>query len=200
VRNYLAEATRAAHRAADLTQQILAYAGKGRFVLSPMNLAAMLGEMEPLLRTIAAGKELRWQCQPGLPLIEADLAQVRQVIVSLITNASEALADRPGSITVSISVRSVDNPAAYLGHAEDGPAGPYVCLRVQDTGCGMSEETLARIFDPFFSTKFTGRGLGLAAVLGIVRAHRGLLRVTSAVGQGSTFEVLFPGYPRTANS
>jgi CheY-like chemotaxis protein len=113
--------------------------------------------------------------------------------MNLLTNASEAVGDSPGTITLVTG--SVHADRAYLAGAfvdEDIPEGDYVFLDVSDTGCGMDAETRAKIFDPFFSTKFSGRGLGLAAVLGIVRGHRGAVRVYSEPGQGTAVKVLFP--------
>jgi len=114
-------------------------------------------------------------------------------VMSLITNAWEALGDGPGSITVSTGIADLsqdDLSKTYL--KESLPAGQYVCLEVSDTGCGMGEEVLKRAFDPFFTTKFTGRGLGLSAVLGIVRGHRGAIQLHSEVGRGTTISILFP--------
>src|SRR5690606_1971137 len=110
----------------------------------------------------------------NLPTIEADATQIRQVVMNLITNASEALGDKSGSITITTGVMYCDRAAlSNMLIDEYIPEGDYVYLEIADTGCGMDEETATRIFDPFFTTKFTGRGLGLAAVLGIVRGHKG---------------------------
>jgi CheY-like chemotaxis protein len=112
--------------------------------------------------------------------------------MNLISNAAEAIADQPGVITVRTGVIEADDE--YLIHTYPGTEvspGRYIYLEVSDTGCGMDEETKAKIFDPFFTTKFSGRGLGLAALLGIVRAHWGTLRVDSERGRGTTFQVLF---------
>src|SRR5262249_55051267 len=128
-----------------------------------------------------------------LPSIEADPVQMQQAVMSLITNAWEALRDEPGSITLTTGIADLsqdDLSKTYL--KESLPAGQYVCLEVSDTGCGMSEAVLKRAFDPFFTTKFTGRGLGLSAVLGIVRGHRGAIRLHSEVGRGTTISILFP--------
>jgi CheY-like chemotaxis protein len=123
----------------------------------------------------------------------ADITQLRQIVMNLVINAADAIADRPGVITITTYARTVD--AAFLrtslGHPEL-PAGTYVGLEVADSGVGMPPETIARIFEPFFSTKFSGRGLGLAAVRGIVQAHRGALFVESQPGAGSTFRLLLP--------
>jgi two-component system, cell cycle sensor histidine kinase and response regulator CckA len=118
--------------------------------------------------------------------------------MNLITNASDALGEDTGRIGLRTGLMTIDRPGGYtLYAATDLPSGEYLFLEVADTGCGMDEATQARIFDPFFTTKFTGRGLGLAAVLGIVRAHKGAIRVESTPGRGSRFQVLLPAAPRT---
>ena len=167
----------AAQRAADLTRQMLAYSGKGRFVIQLMDLSNTVRQQEALLRSsIHRTVGLRLELTDGLPPIEGDRIQVEQLVMNLVINGSEACGEGPGTVTVATRLES----------------GPYVCLEVRDTGCGMDEATQARVFDPFFSTKFTGRGLGLAAALGIVRGHNGIIRIASRPGQGSTFTVLFP--------
>lgn len=184
----------AAHRAADLTGQMLAYSGRGTFCVQPILLPALIREMEPLLRaSLPKTCTLDFHLGGALPAIEADATQLRQVVMNLVLNAGEALGDTDGVLTVRVAGRECDR--AYLaGGVLDTkiPEGPYVALEVTDTGCGMSEETQARMFEPFFTTKFTGRGLGLAAVLGIVRGHRGTIRVTSEPGRGTQIEALFP--------
>lgn len=181
-------------RAADLVGQMLAYAGRGRFNIQPLDLNELVAEMIVLLRvSVAKGAVLVQHLTPQLPAIEADAAQVRQVVMNLIVNASEALDPTGGTVTITTSVREIDAHTSRQSFVTpDLAPGPYVCLTVEDNGIGMSEATIARIFDPFFTTKFTGRGLGLAAVLGIVRAHRGALAVSSTLGRGTTFTVLFP--------
>ncbi|MGH2633227.1 MAG: PAS domain S-box protein, partial [Tepidiformaceae bacterium] len=184
----------AGRRAADLARQMLAYSGKGRFVVHQVAIADLVEEMTHLLR-VSLGKRvtLSYQFAPDLPWVEADATQLRQVIMNLVVNASDAIGDADGVITLSTGRLIVD--ANYLAEAymsPDLPPGPYIYLDVEDTGCGMDAETAARIFDPFFTTKFTGRGLGLAAVLGIVRGHHGALKVTSEPGCGSTFRLLLP--------
>jgi CheY-like chemotaxis protein len=130
---------------------------------------------------------------PKLPLIEGDSAQIRQLVLNLITNASEILDPRGGTITVTTSLHYVDSSTLALARiGTDLPQGTYVGLSVADTGAGMDEATKARIFDPFFSTKFTGRGLGMAAVLGIVRSHHSALLLASEPGCGSIFTIYFP--------
>ena len=184
----------AARRAAELTTQLLAYAGKGRFNVQPLDLSAAVRETSSLLQSaISKRASLTMQLKDELPLIAADGTQVRQVVMNLLTNASDALNEQDGEILLRTGEMHAD--ARFLGNclAADGvQPGDFVFVEVGDTGAGMSAETLARIFDPFFTTKFTGRGLGLAATLGIVRGHRGALHVESLLGSGTVFRVLFP--------
>jgi PAS domain S-box-containing protein len=193
-RHYIETALQSARRAAELTQQMLAYSGKGRFVVQPVNLAGVVHDMMPLLQaSISKRSILRQLLAPTLPPIEADLPQLRQVVMNLVINASEAMGDHGGEITVSVGRQWCDRRAfADAVFGADNAEGEYVYLEVRDSGVGMTPEVRARIFDPFFSTKFTGRGLGLPAVLGIVRGHRGTIRVDSLPDKGTTFRVLFP--------
>jgi PAS domain S-box-containing protein len=190
----------AAQRAADLTRQMLAYSGKGKFVVEHLNLSRVVEEMAHLLEvSVSKRAVLKYHFAPNLPPIEADATQVRQVIMNLITNASDAIGERSGVISISTGMQYADR--AYLAESyldADLPEGDYVYIEVADTGEGMDEETRARIFDPFFTTKFTGRGLGLAAVLGIVRGHRAAIKLYSESGRGTTFKVLFPAASATA--
>ena len=190
----LVQIERSAQRAADLTGQMLAYSGKGQFQVTDVDLSSLVQEMSELLQTVLSPKaDLMLELPPNLPTIRADATQLRQVVMNLLTNASDALDDAAGQIHLRTGVMDAD--AEYLAEAWPGDErspGPYVWVEVEDSGCGMDDETRRRMFDPFFSTKFTGRGLGLAAVLGIVRGHEGTLRVDSASGAGTTFRVLFP--------
>jgi PAS domain S-box-containing protein len=194
LRPYCEQIEQAAFRARDLTNQLLAFAGKGKFQIVAANLSDLVRDTADLLRvSIPRRVALDLHLAPDLPPILADATQIRQVVMNLLTNASEAVGDSPGTITLVTG--SVHADRAYLAGAfvdEDIPEGDYVFLDVSDTGSGMDAETRAKIFDPFFSTKFSGRGLGLAAVLGIVRGHRGAVRVYSEPGQGTAVKVLFP--------
>jgi len=192
--HHLEEITRASQRAADLCRQMLAYSGKGRFVVGRRDLSEIVHEMGQLLEISVSKKAMvRYALTERLPAVESDATQIRQVIMNLITNASEALGDRGGTITVTTGVMECDETYLSESYVDDAlPAGRYVFLEVSDTGCGMDAETRGRIFDPFFTTKFTGRGLGLAAVLGIVRGHKGAIKVYSEMGRGTTFKVLLP--------
>ncbi len=183
-------------RAADLCRQLLAYSGRGRFTTEVLDLNALVAEMTHLLK-VSIGRDvtLEFDQGPELAFIEADPSQLRQAVMNLVINASEAIGERSGRIRISLSMGSEDRIPDAGFHtflAPDLPPGPSVCLRVEDSGCGMDEETLKRIFDPFFTTKFTGRGLGLAAILGIVQNHQGALRVQSRPGTGTTFCLTFP--------
>ncbi len=194
IRSALEQAETAAQRAADLTSQLLAYSGKGRFVVETLDLGAMVGEMANLLHTAISKRiTLVRELADDLPRIEGDATQLRQVVMNLITNASEAIGDAPGTITLRTDVVRVDPDHCLLDEMSEPLAdGEYVRLTVIDSGVGMDEQTLARMFDPFYTTKFTGRGLGLAAVLGIVRGHGGGVRVDSKPGGGTRFEVFLP--------
>ncbi len=186
-------ASNAARRAADLTRQMLAYSGRGKFLVGRVDLNELVEENVHLLRTsIPRTVTLNLQLDRALPAVEADAGQIQQVVMNLITNAAEAVGSAPGVVTLSTGVRECD--AGYLGRSrlsEPAPAGRYAYVEVTDSGCGMDEETQKRMFDPFFTTKFTGRGLGLPAVFGIVRGHGGALLLDSAVGKGTTIRVLF---------
>lgn len=185
---------RSAQQAAELSNQMLAYSGRGSFLTRPLNLSQWAHDMVRLLKiSISPQALLRCKFPPHLPTIEGDPAQIRQLVTHLVTNSSDSLGDDSGLITVSTGTVSCEREMlAQTFPGDDLPAGSYVYLEVSDTGCGMDAETLEKIFDPFFSTKFTGRGLGLAAVLGIVRGHGGTLDVSSEPGQGTSFRVLFP--------
>ena len=187
----LASVEMAARRAADLARQMLAYSGRGSFVVGPLSIEGLLREMGDLLgRSIAKSATLRHEFAPGLPPVLADATQIRQVALNLIVNASDALGDRPGTITLRTGMVTLaeDDPDVVPGIPVT--PGRYVLLEVADSGRGMDARTRARIFDPFFTTKATGRGLGLAATLGIVKGHGGALRVRSVPGEGTRFEVL----------
>jgi PAS domain S-box-containing protein len=193
-RRAIEDIERAAQRAAELTRQLLAYSGKGRFVIEPVDLSRLVEDMTSLLRAALSKKaELSLDLRRALPSVEADATQLRQVVMNLLVNASDAIGDEPGTIAIRTGVQRVD--ALYRATLLDGAQlldGDHVFVDVADTGTGMDEATLARIFDPFFTTKFTGRGLGLAATLGIVRGHKGAIKVYSEPGRGSTFRVLLP--------
>ncbi len=192
---HIERTVKAAERASDLTRQLLAYSGRGQFELQPLQLNAIIEDNLHLLEAaIPKNVRLLLELTYPLPLIEADPGQMQQVVMNLILNAAEAIGNEPGTITAATGSRYVNLSDHRYWRLTSQPMTPgkYVALEIRDDGCGMGTETLTRIFDPFFSTKFTGRGLGLAAVLGIVRGHRGGLNVSSELGKGTTFKLLFP--------
>ena len=193
-RDSLVTAMTATHRAAGLAQQMLAYSGKGCFAVEPVDVPAAIRETSQILRvSISKNADLRLHFPADLPAIEADPSQFRQVVMNLVLNASEALENKPGTIDISAGVveGSALSPASLWPH-EKLEGGRYLYLEVADSGSGIPPDIIEKIFDPFFSTKFTGRGLGLAAVLGILRSHKGAIQVDSAPGKGTNFRVYFP--------
>lgn len=188
-------------RASDLCRQMLAYAGKGRFVIAPVDLNALVDDTVHLLRVSISKKAvLRLNLFPEVRSVMGDATQLRQVLMNLVINASDAIGERSGVISISTGMVRTDRDYLEVSLlAGDLPEGLYVTLEVSDTGAGMSKEEQARMFEPFFTTKATGRGLGLAAVLGIVRGHQGAARVYSEPGVGTSFKLLFPAYQATAD-
>jgi two-component system CheB/CheR fusion protein len=188
LRPILADVLAASESAADLTRQLLAYAGKGRFVIEPIQLSATVKSVSHMVQSsIPPNVDLHLNVDSVLPPIDADKTQIHQIVMNLLINAAEAIpAGRNGKVTVTTTTVDLSQPCGSL------QPGLYVQLEVADNGIGMDEATQARIFDPFFTTKFMGRGLGLAAALGIVNGHKGSLTVSSTPGLGSTFRVLFP--------
>lgn len=183
----------ASERAAELTRQMLAYAGSGRFLIEAFEVNTFIRENISLLRaSLLASADLDLELNCGHCFIEADRAQIQQVVMNLLINASEATGGLPGRITVRTELverwQSWFSNRLHLMVA----AGAYVLIEVADNGCGMGAETLKKLFDPFFTTKFFGRGLGLAAVLGIVKGHRGDIEVESQTGTGTVFRVYLP--------
>ncbi|HYE86184.1 MAG TPA: PAS domain-containing protein, partial [Vicinamibacterales bacterium] len=185
---------KAGEQAAHLTRQMLAYSGKGKFLAESLDISALARDIVELVAPSISKKiVLELDLEQDLPAIEADRGQVQQIIMNIVINAAEAIGSHEGHIRLLTGTRVVDDE--YLRrHPEtaDLRPGRYAVIEVRDTGCGMDDDVRTRIFDPFFSTKFTGRGLGLAAVAGIVRGHHGAIVVTSAPIEGSTFTVLLP--------
>ncbi|MEP6835971.1 MAG: PAS domain-containing protein [Gemmatimonas sp.] len=185
---------RAARDAASLTRQLLAYAGKGRFLLEPLDLSVLVRQLRPVLQTaLGARASLINELAEHLPVVHADGEQLRQAVVNVVTNAAEAIGERAGSVKVFTSEEPLNE--ARLRRCLSGnraKPGLFACITVEDDGGGMDEATLARVFDPFFSTRLAGRGLGLAATLGIVHGHSGALEVVSAPGKGTTMRLFFP--------
>jgi PAS domain S-box-containing protein len=194
------EIAEAAKRAADLANQMLAYSGKGSFVIESIDLNELIREMLKLA-SVSIPKNIahKLDLADDLPGFDGDATQIRRVVMNLVINAAEAIEPEDGSIVISTRVVDCErsdlddlNEVLRASLDEPLPEGLYICLEVTDTGCGMDFKTVERIFDPFFTTKFAGRGLGMSAVLGIVRGHRGIISVHSTLGSGTVFKVLFP--------
>jgi len=202
IRDFIKQIEIAAKQGAGLTNQLLAYAGKGRFDIQMINLGELIQEMGNLLEVSMSKKcRLEYYFAPDLQSIEGDITQIRQIIMNLIINAAEAIGDKNGTIYIRTGCTNCDRKCLtgnYLG--EELPEGFYSFIEVADTGSGMTPEVQSRIFDPFYSTKFAGRGLGLAAVLGIVRRHKGMIKVNSELGKGATFRVYLPVCRRNPES
>lgn len=188
------QAIQATYRATDLTRQMLAYSGKGRFIVSTVDLNELVRDNVHLFRaSISKNTTLNLRFDSVPPFIDADAGEIQQIVMNLITNASEAIGEEVGEITISTSIIDCTDEHLARSRIEEKPdSGRFVCLEVADTGCGMDQDIQDRLFDPFFTTKFTGRGLGMCAVLGIVRGHKGALLIDSTVGKGTTVQVLFP--------
>jgi two-component system CheB/CheR fusion protein len=179
-------------RAAELTRQLLAYAGKGRFYLERVDLSQVVIETSRLVHgSVPPSVRVRLDLDKHLPALLADPGQIQQVVMNLMINAAEAIGESGGTVQIRTGRQTVGGePLPDLVVAEGLGRGEYIFLEVQDNGAGMDEATMRRIFDPFFTTKFTGRGLGLAAVLGIVRQHKGGIQLRSVPGRGTSFRVL----------
>ncbi len=193
--SYLQDIRAACRRAAELTSQLLAYAGKGKYLVQSVNLAELIRGMLQLLKTLAGHHaEVQFNLEDGAPCVEADASQLRQVVMNLITNSVEAMQNKHGAIQVAL--RGMDIAPGYVPSKycqnHTLPPGRYAELTVQDNGCGIDPEGMQRLFEPFYTTKFMGRGLGLAAVLGIVRNHGGDIKVASRSGQGAEFRIVLP--------
>nr|WP_320134037.1 cache domain-containing protein [uncultured Holophaga sp.] len=191
---FLENIERTVLRASDLTRQLLAYSGRGHFVVKPLDLSRAVMEMTHLLEVSISKKiHLEYRFAENLPPVEADAAQIQQVIMNLVTNANEAIGDRSGLI--SISTRCVEINESFISLTFPDQLidpGLFVVLEVSDSGCGMSRKVMERIFDPFFTTKSQGKGLGLSAMLGILRGHRAGIRIYSELDRGSVFKLFFP--------
>jgi len=196
-RESIEEALQASYRAADLTREMLAYSGRGRFLIDRLDVNDLVRANAALFRAAISHKVGLALCLATEPVvIEADAGQVQQVIMNLITNASEAIGDQPGRISLTTGAKEFDAAALAANLlAEKATPGRFIFVEVKDDGCGMDQNTRQRLFDPFFTTKFAGRGLGMSAVQGIMRGHKGGIMVDSVPGRGTTIKVLFPEAP-----
>jgi PAS domain S-box-containing protein len=191
---YLDAIRQGCQRAANLCRQLLAYSGKGRFVVRKVSLNAIVQEARQLLHaTVPKQCEVRLELAPSSASIRADETQIHQVVMNLVINAADALGPTGGPITLTTRlVPSIADERSLPPDADFDSATAYMCLEVRDNGCGMAPETQRKIFEPFFTTKSKGHGLGLAAVYGIVRSHNGIIAVDSSLGSGTTFRLYFP--------
>jgi CheY-like chemotaxis protein len=191
---YFDRIRKAAARAATLCRQMLAYSGQGSFIVENIDLSTTVEGMSYMLDTVVSKKaELSYQISLNVPPVKADAKQLQQLILNLVTNAAEALPESDGTIVLSIKTAECDCKQLSQTFIDEAlPEGTYVILEVADNGHGMDSETIQKIFDPFFSTKFTGRGLGLSAVLGIIRGHKGSIEVKSEPNKGTSVRVYLP--------
>lgn len=186
-----------AERAADLTRQLLAYAGKGKFQITQLDLNGLIRDTTSLMQVaLPSQAALHLELDEQIPLIEADRGQLQQIVMNLFINGVEALGEKGGAIRITThhqQITTVDTRQSYVIGAVT--PGSYVVLQITDSGIGMEQSVLSRIFDPFFSTKPKGHGLGLSATLGIIRTHQGALQVQSQPGHGTTFTIFLPALP-----
>lgn len=191
----LQDIERAARRAAELCGQMLAYSGRGPFVLMSIDVNEVMSDVLRLVNASSPkqiGIEL--DLDEHLPLIEGDSSQIHQVCMNLVINAVEAVGDNPGTVRISTAARELTDGdlQSFYYPVETIETNRFVVITVQDDGCGMSRDVIDRVFEPFYTTKFTGRGLGMAVVSGIVRSHHGAIRIESEIDEGTTFTIALP--------
>ena len=194
-RKNVAEAMTASKRAAEISRLMLTYLGQAAAARGPLDLSLLVRETLPAMRaSLPQTASLQVELPDPGPIIQADAAQMRQILSSLVVNAGEALDEGQGDITIIVFV----TPGSHIRDAKLQPFGwqprqeRYACIQVSDTGCGMDRQTMEKLFDPFFSTRFTGRGLGLPVLLGVVKAHDGAVAVESKPGEGTVFRIYLP--------
>lgn len=196
VASYLEQIEIATKRLARLSRDMLAYTGKGKNRIETLDISGLIGTLELLLATIVVKPvELTYLLTQDIPPVQADRSQLRRVVTALVTNAVEAIGDNKGVVTIRTGVSETDHFPETTLKGESISGSLLVFLEVADTGCGIPTEDMEKIFDPFFSTKFVGRGLGLAAVHGIVRGHGGTIRVESRPGEETAFRIFLPVAP-----
>ena len=194
-KEFLDQTLTSSKQAADLCQQLLAYSGRGRFVIEPIDLPETVNEMLNLLQvTLSKGINLSCDFEKNVPPVEADATQIKQAIMNLVINAADAIgAELEGVIEIAVGTQTIGaNDLPRVVGNQEFAEGRYVFLEVKDSGCGMDTDTLNSMFDPFFSTKELGHGLGLSAMLGIVRGHNGAITVDSTLGKGTVVRILLP--------
>ncbi|MGC8845776.1 MAG: response regulator [Candidatus Hydrogenedens sp.] len=194
IQDNLEQIRKSTERAAKLTRQLLTYSGKERESIQVFDFNDMVNHtVDTFYPSLHRGVRFLQQLHPNLPLVEGDSSQIHQSISHLLVNALEALPTKGGTITVQTGKKTLSiDDLQNLHFADKAQPGDYVFISISDTGCGIKEEDMERIFEPFFSSKFLGRGLGLASVSGVIRTHKGAIKVESKIGQGSTFTLFFP--------
>ena len=193
-RAMLAEVDRGARRAAELAHQMLAYSGRSASIFQHIELNAFIKSALPLLRSALPSPAILLTEMGEEPLlVDGDSHQLRQLLLNVVTNACEALHEGRGAVNLRVDRKTCTAATLHSPFAVGAVRpGDYACLEISDNGQGIAPEHYPRLFDPFFTTKFTGRGLGLAAVLGIVRTHHGVVQVDTLPGEGSAFRFYFP--------
>jgi signal transduction histidine kinase len=199
MRYSLLDIEKSAEQSAKLTKKMLAYSGKGHFKVQKFDLSKIVKETIQLsTSTFFENSELNLHLNRNLPSVKGDINQIFQLVTELIINAYESIDKNCGVIDISTKVQFCNEDVfSNSVVTKKPPSGEYVILIIEDSGCGMDRETVSKIFDPFFSTKFTGRGLGLAVIQGIVEGHKGAINVTSEKGVGTKFTVYFPAQDKT---
>lgn len=184
----------AAERAAGLCRQMLAYAGKASIEMAEVDILALVNDMVNMLKSsIPQNVEIKFSISTNIPFIKGDVSQLGQIIVNLIINASEAIGNEKGEILIALSIKDIQSGQPDTDHlGKVIQAGRYVCLEITDNGCGMDDDIKQKMFEPFYTTKVMGRGLGMSAVLGLISLHKGSLQLTSQPGSGTTFKVYLP--------
>jgi PAS domain S-box-containing protein len=200
-RPFIVDVKRATFRIAELCRRLMTFTGKSDSEPGPVDLSAEIAAMRRLLEaSVAKTTELRFELAPGLKAIDADPAQLHQLLLNLVVNAAESLGGKSGTVVIRTGVTSSSDIDLEDSQVVDGlPEGPCGFLEVSDDGCGIDEHARGRLFEPFFSTKTeSGRGFGMAVVLDIVRAHAGSLQIKSKPGEGTAISVFFPLSERLA--
>jgi len=194
MRAYLEAILNAARKAGHLSLQMLAYSGRQFACHTDIDLCQLMQDARSEISSLVSTKvSLRYDCAEGVHAVRGDPELLRQALFSVVENAGEAIGDTAGTIDLEVATATLTAPQLSSGYiSEQPPPGDYVALKIHDNGSGIDPDNIERIFDPFFSTKFTGRGLGLAAVLGIIRSHHGTVTVESSPFDGTTINLLIP--------
>ncbi|MBF0542842.1 MAG: response regulator [Candidatus Riflebacteria bacterium] len=194
IRDYIQKIVVSARNAGNLSKEMLALTGKGKLMIQNLQITDLFKQIKNLLEnSVPKNCDLKISFPENLPTINGDFSQIMQAIINLVTNSVEAIGPRDGKISINSGI--VDCNRAFLREcqfSEDLQTGKYLFIEVLDSGCGITQEIQQQIFDPFFSTKLVGRGLGLPTVYGIVRGHKGTIKVTSEIGNGTSVKLFFP--------